>query len=115
IFSVAEFVDAEGAAALGGLPTGFEGFRFYNETNGWNKYVAYEIDGDEEVNLTFAFTEEAHVWFINGEEVYRDAGAATAGQTDVIQTVIFNSHNFGQEQDYTYSDVSVIGIAPDVI
>ncbi|MEO3387100.1 DUF4214 domain-containing protein [Mesorhizobium sp. CAU 1741] len=87
---------------------GFVGFRFWNSEEGFNEYVQFEADGW--VNMTFEFTEEAHIWYVNGEEIYRDEGLTTASAS-VIETLIFNNQNFGNDESYLYDNVKVTGVS----
>jgi hypothetical protein len=106
-FSIVEYLDADAAIALGVANDGFtQGFRFWNSDNGWSEYLNYEDDGEAE--LAFGFFGASQVWFLNGEEVYRYSGASTAA-VDVLETVTFNSQNFGHDQTYTYSNIGFTG------
>src|SRR5690606_22278264 len=87
---------------------GFTGFRFWASNEGYKHYVPHEADGW--VNLTFEFTKDAHIWYINGTEVFRDEGPVTDTAT-VIETLIFNSQNFGVDQTYYYDNVDLTGIS----
>ncbi|MFD2251699.1 hypothetical protein FHS82_002495 [Pseudochelatococcus lubricantis] len=121
LFSIVEYVDPQAAAALnvkiGDGDTFSGGFRFWNSDVGWVKYVEYDASGW--VSLSFAFTEGAHVWKLNGEEVYRQTAIGDSGnalpnavdKTDVIETVIFNSQNFGADETYRYDDIKLTGVS----
>lgn len=115
-FAIVEYVDPDAAVALG--LDGFDGgFRFWNSDVGWVKYVDYDASGW--VSLSFSFTEDAHVWKLNGQEVYRqtaigDSGNALPNAVDkafLLETVIFNSQNFGSEEIYRYDDIQLTGVS----
>ena len=118
IWSIVEYLDGSASAdRLLNEPDGngakppsddFVGFRFWSSDVGYEEYVAFE--GDGWVNLSFAFEDDAHVWSVNGQELYRDESAVVAS-ADVIETLIFNSKNYGHDETYLYDNVKVTGVS----
>lgn len=104
-YSIAEYLDEDAAIAAGHSEAGF---RFYDSTNGWANFFAYTTE-NANARLDFVFTENAGIWYIDGKEAYRDT-SATYVATDEIETVIFNSRNYGNDENYTYSNLNIIGV-----
>lgn len=118
-FAIAEYLDADAAAVVDeqrpqdDVPDDFAGgFRFWSGY-GWSEYIEIDVSDMDTVDLTFVFTGSEHVWFLNGEEIFRDETSYAIDAATKIDTVIFNSQNFGVEEIYNYSGISIVG-APAV-
>jgi hypothetical protein len=116
-YSIVEYLD-EVASSIrsinenvenGQKPTDdFVGFRFWSSDDGYEKYVEFDEQGW--VNMSFEFVDGANIWSVNGQELYRDEGTA-AQAASLIETLIFNSTNFGEDETYLYDNVELTGVS----
>ncbi|MBS7699414.1 MULTISPECIES: DUF4214 domain-containing protein [unclassified Chelatococcus] len=123
-YVIAEYIDAEASLGLpqtertaAGLDEGetFTGFRFGNSDGGWDYYLPFEDNGW--VTLQFHFGKGEHSWVLNGERVYTQKAGPFEGEDNALlemeisKSIIFNSQNFGLEEQYTYDDIAPAGVS----
>ncbi|MEP4766361.1 MAG: hypothetical protein ABJQ21_20135 [Roseibium sp.] len=111
-FSIAEYLDASAVAEIDpafDLDGAAGALRFWNSTDGWDHYLA--VDQTGWVNLTFEFEENNHSWYLNGSKVYDTTQHAS--EVDILETVIFNSVNYGEDETYLYDNVQISGVSTD--
>jgi hypothetical protein len=107
--------DPEGTDLPEGILDFNGGFRFWNSSEGWTKYV--NVTNTGWVDVKFTFGAGAHSWLVsqNGATLadYTDSGSVPA-ETDVLKTIIVNSQNFGADvedgvpQSYLYDDIALV-------
>ena len=127
-YPIAEYLDADALAALVAVDpdtselingtlaadvdlNGNTGLiRFWNSEEGWDDFVAVSLEGWN--NLTFDLENNSHVWSLNDQEVYRYEGPLTQ-KVDVIETIIINSVNHGEDQTYLFDNLEITGVSTD--